>query len=115
MEAGPDSLKLVLAVHPSIQNHRPELAALCQRYRVRRLEIFGSGAKQQRGEDIGDFDFLVEFEDRESGGYADAYFGLLEALESLLKKPVDLVVTSAVSNPYFLQDIAQSRTVIFGA
>ena len=66
-------------------------------------------------EDVGDFDFLVEFEDRESGGYADAYFGLLEDLQILLKKPIDLVVTSAVDNPYFLQDIARSRTVIYGA
>ena len=80
-----------------------------------RLELFGSAAKRSSGEDIGDFDFLVEFEDRESGGYADAYFGLLEELQTILKKPVDLVVTSAINNPYFLQDIARSRTVIYGA
>ena len=102
-------------MHPSIQNHRPELAALCRRYGVSRLEIFGSAAKQSSGEDVGDFDFLVEFEDRESVDYADAYFGLLEALENLLKKPVDLVITSAIDNPYFLADIARSRAVVYDA
>ena len=74
-------------MHPSIQSHRSELTALCRRYRVRRLEIFGSGAKHRPGEAIGDLDFLVEFEDRDSGDYADAYFGLLEALESLFGRP----------------------------
>ena len=80
-----------------------------------RLEIFGSAAKQSSGEDVGDFDFLVEFEDREAVDYADAYFGLLEALENLLKKPVDLVITSAIEHPYFLADIARSRAVVYDA
>jgi predicted nucleotidyltransferase len=107
--------ELALAVHPMIQSHRPELAALCRRYGVSRLEIFGSAARPSSGEGVSDFDFLVEFEEREDGGYAGAYFGLLEALEDLLKKPVDLVVISAIDNPYFLEEIARSRSLVYGA
>ncbi len=103
-------------MHPTIQSHpSDELTALCQRYDVRRLEIFGSGASRRPGDVIGDLDFLVEFEDRDPGGYADAYFGLLEALEGFFGRPVDLVMTSAINNPYFLEDIARSRAVLYGA
>ncbi len=108
-----DSLPQIMAVHPSIQDHPPELAALCRRYGVRRLEIFGSGARQRPGEGVRDLDFLVEFEDLDQGDYANAYFGLLEALEALFGRPVDLVMTSAIDNPYFLQDIARTRTVLY--
>ena len=34
-------------------------------------------------------DFLVEFHPFAVGGYADAYFGLLEGLEGLFGAPVD--------------------------
>jgi uncharacterized protein len=110
-----DSSLRAVAVHPSIQGHRSELAALCRRYRVRRLEIFGSGAREHPGGVVGDLDFLVEFEELDSGDYAAAYFGLLEALESLFSCPVDLVMISAIDNPYFLDDIARTRTVLYGA
>ena len=82
---------------------------------MRRLEIFGSGAKQPPSEVAGDLDLLVEFEDLDSGDYADAYFGLLEAFETLFARRIDLVMVSAIDNPYFLEDVARSRAVLYGA
>jgi hypothetical protein len=64
---------------------------------------------------IGDLDFLVEFEVLDPDSYADTYFGLLEALEQLFGRSVDLVMTSAVTNPYFLQDISRTRIVLYGS
>ena len=46
---------------------------------------------------------------------ADRYFGLLEALEALFGRPVDLVMTAAIKNPYFLQGIEPSRTLLYAA
>ena len=45
--------------------------------------------------------------------YANSYFGLLEDLEKLFGKPVDLVVGSAIENPYFLQSVEETRTLIY--
>jgi predicted nucleotidyltransferase len=49
-------------MHALIDRHLSEIAALCRRYGVRRLEVFGSAA---RGIDFdpatSDADFLVEF------------------------------------------------------
>ena len=47
--------------------------------------------------------------------YAYSYFGLLFALEDLFGRHVDLVMTSATRNPYFLEDIEESRAVLYEA
>jgi len=100
-------------MHASLQTQAPALAELCRRYRVRKLEMFGSAATGR--ERVRDVDFLVEFEPLDPESYADTYFGLLEALEELLGQPVDLVMASAVTNPYFLQEVAHSRTLVYGS
>jgi predicted nucleotidyltransferase len=98
-----------------IEVHRVEIDELCHRYGVRRLELFGSATGARFDSNRSDVDFLVEFAERDHQCYADAYFGLAESLEALLGRPVDLVVTSSVTNPYFLEDIASSRTLLYAA
>jgi predicted nucleotidyltransferase len=103
-----------LVVHPIVQARLPELQQLCARFRVSRLELFGSATSTRFDPSSSDLDFLVEFQDL-GHGYFDAYFGLLEALEALFGRPVDLVMSRAVTNPYFLEGIQASRTVVYAA
>jgi predicted nucleotidyltransferase len=98
-----------------VAEHREELEALCRRYEVKQLELFGSAATDTDLRPESDLDFLVEFRSAQSGHYADAYFGLLESLQALYKRPVDLVVASAIQNPYFLQSVQQTRTLLYAA
>ncbi len=69
-------------MHPLLQQHRSEIADLCRRYRVHRLEVFGSAA---RGGDFdpekSDVDFLVEFDSPALDGFASNYFNLQESLQ----------------------------------
>jgi uncharacterized protein len=99
----------------AIAKCRSEIAELCRRYRVRRLELFGSATSDSFDIEQSDVDFLVEFEPLAEGQHADAYFGLRESLESLLSRPVDLVMTRAIRNPYFLEAIAPTRTILYAA
>ena len=99
----------------AIAQRRNEISELCRRYRVRRLELFGSAAGETFDPHRSDVDFLVEFEPLADGEHADAYFGLRESLESLLGRPVDLVMTRAIRNPYFLEAIAPTRTLLYAA
>ena len=62
-----------------------------------------------------DLDFLVEFEPLPTGTYADTYFGLLEALELLFEQHVDLVVASAIRNPYFRQSVERTKAPLYAA
>jgi uncharacterized protein len=100
---------------PFIDDHRAALEELCRRYRVRRLFLFGSAARDDFDPIRSDVDFLVEFESLPAGGYADAYFGLLEGLEALFGREVDLVALAAVRNPYMRADIERTRTLLYAA
>ena len=100
---------------PSLAQHRQQIADLCRRYRVHRLELFGSAASDRFDADHSDVDFLVDFESLAEGEHADAYFGLLTALTSLLGRPVDLVMTRAIRNPYFLEAIEPTRMLLYAA
>ncbi len=100
---------------PSIEMHREQLRALCSRFQVKKLELFGSGGRPDFDPARSDLDFLVEFLDLEEGTYADTYFGLLESLEQLFGRHVDLVMPSAIRNPYFLKNIERSRQLLYAA
>ena len=102
-------------MNPEITRHTSELENLCRRFGVRRLELFGSAAvgKYRPGES--DLDFLVEFEELSPGTYADTYFGLLEAIEQLFGAPVDLVVASAIKNPYFRKSVDETKALLYAA
>ena len=102
-------------MRPELEQRRVELETVCRRYGVRRLELFGSTATGQDRPGESDLDFLVEFGPLPPGGYADAYFGLLESLEELFGRTVDLVVPSAIRNPYFLKAIEETRTLLYAA
>ncbi len=99
-----------------IEDKREKLNQLCSNYRVQSLELFGSAAtSQQFDTQNSDLDFLVEFLPLQAGEHFDTYFGLLEALQNLFHRPIDLVMTCAIKNPYFLKSINRSRTVLYAA
>jgi len=102
-------------MNPLLTERRSEVEALCRRYGVRRLELFGSAAAGTYRVGESDLDFLVEFASLPSGGYADAYFGLLESLGTLFGRPVDLIVASAIKNPYFRQSVERTKTLLYAA
>jgi uncharacterized protein len=67
-----------------LREHLPDLQA---RYGVRRIALFGSGARDELRVDS-DIDVLVEFEGRAT---FDRYFSLLDHLERIFDRKVDLV------------------------
>jgi predicted nucleotidyltransferase len=97
-----------------IREKLPEIRELCLEFNVKRLEIFGSAVTDEFtcGSDI---DFLVEFKALEQGHYADTYFGLLEAIKAVLGCEVDLVMASAIKNPYFLRAIKRNKELLYAA
>ncbi len=83
-------------MHERISRKRAEIAALCARYRILRLEVFGSAA---RGCDFdperSDIDLLVTF--APSTRYdLDLHMSLEEALQQLFGRPVDLLTREMI-------------------
>ena len=99
-----------------IKSHREELIKLCLQHRVKSLELFGSAVTGTQFDDNNsDLDFLVEFLSLEPGTHADTYFGLLEAMENLFQRQVDLIMVGAIKNHYFLQAINHHRQLLYAA
>jgi predicted nucleotidyltransferase len=102
-------------VHPIIQRHNAELADLCRRFDVQRLDLFGSATGDNFEPTRSDVDLLVEFVPESTLKALDQYFGLKEALEALFERRVDLVMASAVKNPYIWKSIEETRETLYAA
>jgi uncharacterized protein len=100
-------------MYAPIVEKRPELEAICRQRGVRELEVFGSAATGRFDPETSDLDFLVEFEPAAPAELADRYFGLLEDLQALFGHPVDLLTRPSLKNPYFLEGIRRSRTLLY--
>jgi len=91
---------------------RTEVRALCRKYGVRRLLLFGSAVRDDFDETTSDVDLLVEFDDDLRERF-DAYFGLKEGLEALFGRPVDLVSATPLRNPYFAEAVVSSGQELY--
>lgn len=98
-----------------IEEKCEQVVELCRQYHVERLELFGSALRDDFAAKRSDLDFLVEFEPLPEGTYAKTYFELLAALERLFDRPVDLVVASAIRNPYFRESVERNKTLLYAA
>lgn len=96
-----------------INAKRAEIVALGRHYHARRLAVFGSATTEAFDPAYSDVDFLVEFEEMPPIEYANAYFGLLEGLEELLGRQVDLVTESSLENPYLAKAVEASRMQLY--
>lgn len=96
-----------------ITQKKDEIAALCRKHHVRALWVFGSAVTESFDPQTSDIDFLVDL-----GAYDDLvhrrFFGLLSDLEELVGRSVDLLTIKSIDNPYFLEEIQETRRLIYG-
>lgn len=102
-------------MHPVVQNNLAALKDLCSRHRVERLDLFGSAAREDFDPASSDLDFLVEFVPMSPREHADSFFGLLEDLERLFGRRIDLLEPEPIVNPYLRASIERSRKVLYEA
>ena len=100
---------------PLISQHADQLAEICRRHRVKRLEVFGSAAVGDFNPEKSDIDFLVEFDEHDDVSLFETRRDLTQALESLFNGSVDLVIFANVENPYFRTSVENTTEPIFEA
>lgn len=99
-----------------VKSNRESVVHLCEQYEVKNLELFGSATTGEGFDpERSDIDFLVEFLPLEPGRHARCYLGLLEDLQDMFGRNVDLVEVKAVDNPYLLESINKNRSKIYAA
>ena len=99
---------------PLVASRTPQIRNLCRRHHVKRLDVFGSAVNGDFRPDESDIDFLVEFDDSPEGQRFETRFKLNEELEALFGRSVDLVDDAAIQNPYFRDEVDQTREPIYG-
>ncbi len=91
-----------------------KLESLCRKNHVQRLDIFGSALRDDFGAKHSDLDFVVEFRsDAPSSGLKGPYFTLLSDLKKLFGREIDLVEYEAVRNPYFKNELNETRVPVY--
>lgn len=91
-----------------------EIKLLCVQYNVQFLFAFGSVCTD-RFNGNSDVDLLISFKPMDYADYADSYFELADKLENLFNRSVDLVTDKSLSNPFFIDSVNQTKTLIYAA
>ncbi len=86
-------------MHKIIENKIPQIIAVFKKYSVKELYLFGSATKDTFHKNS-DIDFLYSFEDNlDYETYANNYFTIINELETILNRRVDLVAKKTLKNP----------------
>lgn len=102
-------------MHQLLLEKNQQILQLCKRFNVKALFVFGSAATGGFDENS-DVDFLVRFDESlPAAVYSSNYFALLEGLEQLLARKVDLLTADSIRNPYLLASIASSQELLYAA
>jgi predicted nucleotidyltransferase len=98
-----------------VEQKLPEIRALCKKYHVERLYLFGSATGDNFTE-TSDFDFLYTF-DRNIPilDHVDYFFDFADALKALMGREIDLVGENDMRNPYFIANVNQSKQLLYAA
>jgi uncharacterized protein len=96
-----------------IVNHIDEIAALCRKYGVVRLVVFGSAVRGDFNLATSDIDLVASFERTRESGYANRYLDFAESLEALFGRKVDILTPGAIRNPRFAETIKREAVSIY--
>ena len=101
-------------MHRLLIDNMDKIKALCMNHNVKSLFVFGSICTDKFN-DKSDIDMLISFNSMDYGDYADTYFELADKFENLFHRSVDLVTDKSLSNPYFIDSVNKTKTLIYGA
>jgi len=100
------------AMNSLISDNLTQIAALCWKYRIRRLDLFGSATTSTFDAATSDLDFVVDLGPYDDA-IADRYLDFADALESLFGRSVDLVTDKSITNPYFRHQVETQRIPVY--
>ncbi len=81
-----------------IDANMDKIKALCNKFKVARLFVFGS-VLTDNFKSSSNIDLVVDFSEIDLYDYADNYFDLKSALEALFNRKIDLLEDKSVKNP----------------
>ena len=98
-------------VNPHVQPYLAAIEDACRRHHVVEGALFGSATQPQSDIVPNDLDVLVTFAPLEPRMKAEEYAALAAELEAIMGMPVDVMVSSAIRNPYLAEEIERTKVV----
>lgn len=98
-----------------MNSNKEAIEALCRKYAVTRLRLFGSALREEWDSATSDFDFLAEFDPPVGMNAFDRYMGFVHDMEALLERKVDVVDWNAAKNPFFKRHAERSARELYAA
>lgn len=95
-----------------LETNSEAIKTLCKKHKVAKLYAFGSVLTSAFNEES-DVDFLVEFHIQDIDKYVTNFFTFKEQLETLFNREVDLIEYRSISNPYFKEEIDETKSLLY--
>ena len=102
-----------------VKDKQEEIARLCKKYGVKRLDVLGPMKVGYTGRDLRDMDFLVSFHDPDAhkrDGFKSPYFGLMGSLGDLFGGELDHVflgLECTPTSPSYKRWIEEVRELVY--
>ena len=97
-----------------ITDNLEQINALCRKYRVKTLCVFGSILTPRFNENS-DVDFSATFYPEEDPLVAgENFMNLYMDLEDLMGRRIDLVNEANLRNKYFIEELEETKRLIYG-
>lgn len=96
-----------------IENKIEKLISLCNKYKVKKIFVFGSIAKGNFNPKTSDVDLIIEIEDLPPSEKGELIMKLWSELEALFARKVDLLTNLNIKNPYLRNEIENSKYLIY--
>lgn len=100
-------------MEPRIPIDRNKIKTFCQKWRIKEFYLFGSVLRDDFGPGS-DVDVLVKLSDYTGIGLYE-WLDMIEELQEIFGRKVDLVSADGVRNPFLRLEIAQNRRLIHAA
>jgi hypothetical protein len=95
-----------------ISTYKEKINDVCDKFNLKKLDLFGSAITSKFGPES-DIDVLIEFGDNKNINMFNVYFDLKDELQSIFKRPIDIVVERSIKNPFFKRSINKTRTNVY--
>lgn len=99
-----------------IQQHFNSLSEIFRRHSIVRAYIFGSALKEKFS-NHSDIDFLIAFDENIKDPLikGELWWNLHDTLRDLFDSEIDLVTESSLKNPYFIEELNNTKQLVYGA
>ena len=102
-------------LHPFLQERLPEIKKLMVQYHVTTAYAFGSVCTDKFNEQS-DVDFLISFDENlEPLERGELWWELYYSLKKTLNRKIDIVTIKSLQNPYFIEELNNTKEIIYAA